>query len=84
MRSYNCCVLIYVSQIFQSEYAMQIESKLNVIESAELKRAVASDLRQKDKSLAELIKESEAKENPDAGFTDDKKAISTDTSNRDS
>jgi hypothetical protein len=61
---------------------MQIESELNVIESAALKKAVASDLRQKDKSLAELIKESETKDNHDAGFTDDKKAVSTDTSNR--
>jgi hypothetical protein len=63
---------------------MQIESKLNVIESAELKKAVASDLRQKDKSLAELIKESETKDNPDAGYTDEKKAVSRNTSDRNS
>lgn len=63
---------------------MQIESELNVIESAALKKAVASDLRQKDKSLAELIRESEAKDNPNAGCTDDKETVSKDTSVRDS
>lgn len=60
---------------------MQIESELNVIESADLKRAVASDLRQKDKSLAELIKELETKDNPNAGYTDDKQKISKNIAN---
>lgn len=60
---------------------MQIESELNVIESAELKRAVASDLRQKDNNLSELIRESEAKDNPNAGCTDDKETVSKDTTN---
>lgn len=48
---------------------MQIESQLNVIESAELKKAVASEMNREDKSLKELIKESEDKAISNSGNT---------------
>lgn len=63
---------------------MHIASELNVIESIQLKKAIASDLRQKDKNLSELIRESETKKSHYAGCTDDKETVSEDTPNRNS